>query len=575
MSVTRVPTPGRAHLWGLRTLEANRRVDPAATRHLTATGEPSSGLPREPWALAFTDLDGSVAAVASPAFAGGLFWAHDGAGLLLCDNVRELVDALAPNVSLDPEFVRGFAMIPRDTPGTRTAFREIGRIEPGTTARWAATASLVVGRPSTVEWCGPQAWPEPDLEGPGTLEKYRTAFDASVDELLTAGPIYTQMSGGLDSTFVAASLVRHATVDNPVHALCHSPSPEAQLRSVRTWDPDDYPVAKAMADAYPGRLVLHRLRFQPDDHPLDAAANAAATRGVPTFNPGNQIWLDRAAQIAAEGGAQQLFSGANGNPAFSYDHDYAPAYYLRDGHPVKAWSSLRREASRDQRSMGTTARAALKAILDAGVTPDGRTRVTGLGRRLASAPMGRTRSLDSHMDYLSLVGLGHLATPNPKPMNRARYLNWLAGRGPLRTAGMFSGSAVPTVDPFTTRTLLDVAAAITPLEWSRGPGPRGYARLLGAGRVPDPIRLRTRRGGQAWDQWYLIRNDRDRYYDEVVALAATPILGGWVDTAVLRAQLDQWPWGEVHGPAHLSLLAMGRILSLGGFVRAASQWCRS
>ena len=139
---------------------------------------------------------------------------------------------------------------------------------------------------------------------------------------------------------------------------------------------------------------------------------------------------------------------------------------------------------------------------------------------------------------------------------------------------MFSGSPVPVVDAFTTQAILDLAAAMTPLEWSRGPGSRGYARLLGAGRVPDSIRLRTRRGGQSWDEWFIIRNDRDRYYDEVAALAGTPILGGWVDDAALRAQLDSWPWGEVHGPDRLPVLAMGRILTLAALVRAASEWVR-
>ena len=122
-------------------------------------------------------------------------------------------------------------------------------------------------------------------------------------------------------------------------------------------------------------------------------------------------------------------------------------------------------------------------------------------------------------------------------------------------------------DPFLSRGILDLAASITPREWARGPQPRGYARLLGAGRVPDEIRLRTRRGGQSWDHWYLIRDQRARYYDEVASLPNTPILGGWVDDVALRRILDSWPWGQVNGPSQISAIAMDRILSLATFVR--------
>ncbi len=73
-------------------------------------------------------------------------------------------------------------------------------------------------------------------------------------------------------------------------------------------------------------------------------------------------------------------------------------------------------------------------------------------------------------------------------------------------------------------------------------------------------------------RWYLIRNDRDRYFDEVHALATTPILGGWVDHTALRTILTNWPWGQVHGPDRMSVIAMNRILSLAAFVRTATDW---
>lgn len=561
------------HLWGLTaTGHPGFPVDDFAA--LPVTGRPSVRAGTlEPWAVVVSTHE-CVAASASPSFTGGLFWGRSGSGLVFADNVRDLVEHPVDQVALDADFVRRFAVLDRDMAATRTAFTGIGRIAPGTTAMWdtqppswESHATVPAwGEPHrTVVWCGPASWPEPYLHGPATPQEYLAAFDASIDTLVDDGPLVVLMSGGLDSTFVAASLARHATPDRPVHALCHSPDPGADLRAQGNWDPDDYPVATAMQDAYPGRIVVHQVHAPPGASPLDAAAQAAGTRGVPTLNPGNQVWITHAQELAVEAGAARLFSGTNGNPAYSATHDYATGYYVRRGAPGEAWRSLLAEQQRlpDAKHLRTRAAKPLIGAIRAHL-PE------AAGRRLH-----RSAARDQP-DYRTLVGLGHTGPgpgPTPSPFTRDRYLAWLTGHGPYSAAAMFAGSRVPTVDPFTTRRMLDTAAAITPLEWLRGPGrSRTYARLLAAGRVPDAIRLRSRRGGQAWDEWYLIRNDRDRYFDEVQALATTPILGGWVDHTALADILATWPWGHVHGPNRMSVLAMNRILSLAGFVRTATGW---
>jgi hypothetical protein len=556
------------HLWGLGDSDlAGFPGDGFGS--LLVTGRPSARAARlEPWA-AVVSSTGGVAASVSPSFTGGLFWSVADAGLVFADNVRDLVRRCGNQVALDADFMRGFAVLDRDMAATRTAFTGINRILPGTTVIWnhqpseSAPPAGWAERHRTVVWCGPAAWPEPSLHGPATPQAYLDAFDASVDTLVDDGPLVVLMSGGLDSTFLAASLVRHATPDRPVHALCHSPHPDADLSAQGRWDPDDYPVAKAMQDAYPGRIIVHQIHSPSGARPLDAAAQMASSRGVPTLNPGNQVWMTHANELAADVGATRLFHGANGNPAYSATHDYATWYYLRHGQLGKAWRSLQREDQRLPQATDLRARAArpLKGALRSHLS------------ETASRRMFRTAA-QAPSDYRSLVGLGHTGPSQAAtPLTRAGYLEWLTGHGPYSAAGMFAGSLVPAVDPFTTGRMLDTAAAITPLEWLRGPGSsRSYARLLAAGRVPDTIRLRTRRGGQAWDEWYLIRNDRDRYFDEVHALATTPILGGWVDHTALRTILTNWPWGQVHGPDRMSVIAMNRILSLAAFVRTATDW---
>jgi hypothetical protein len=137
-----------------------------------------------------------------------------------------------------------------------------------------------------------------------------------------------------------------------------------------------------------------------------------------------------------------------------------------------------------------------------------------------------------------------------------------------------TGPGALPVDPFCDAQVLALAAAITPVEWCRGPYPRGYARLLGEGRVPDAIRLRTRRGGQSWDGWFLIRNRRERYLDEIDALASNSLLGPVVDLPFLKRKLEAGPWGRIQGPGGGEVNGIDRLLSLAGFVRRTEERLR-
>ncbi|MFZ8997757.1 MAG: hypothetical protein ACO3D0_05230 [Ilumatobacteraceae bacterium] len=91
--------------------------------------------------------------------------------------------------------------------------------------------------------------------------------------------------------------------------------------------------------------------------------------------------------------------------------------------------------------------------------------------------------------------------------------------------------------------------------------------------MPDDVRLRTRRGGQSWDHWFVIRHQRERYLDEVRSIPATPIVSDLVDGVVLgqiEAEVSSWPWGEP-GPAPRTLLRIERWLALAAFVRSTSE----
>ena len=536
-----------AHFWGIATGALSSGDHQAVVEALRAHNDPATA-PDLPWAALVVRPDGTVAASASTGFIGGLFWAWESSRrdrLLVAAAPGSIVRARTEPTHLSSAFVRAYVLLFPAPPATTTPYLEVNRIRPGTTAVWTAGHA----EPRTIEWCGPSAWPTPHVEGPGTQERYLATFDATVDALVAEGePLVATLSGGLDSSFTVASLVRHATPHSPVHAMCHSPHSAAKLQPIGNWDADDFTVAQAMERMYPGRVVVKRV-VRPDDvFPLDVAESGAAAGWLPVFNAANQQWVSQISQYAASLGATRLFGGGAGNSSFSYGHDYAVRHYLRHASLPGLWGLV----DPDGPSRLPTRQAVRSRLVDP---------VLAYGR------VWFPKRGQNEPNYRELLGLGHEPPQRPRPMSRATYLTWLAQDSVLGEALAFPLFPAALADPYLSRAILDLAATMTPREWSRGPQPRGYARLLGEGRVPDEIRLRTRRGGQSWDHWYLIRNHRDRYYDEVASLPNTPILGGWVDHDVLRRTLDEWPWGEVQGPSQLSVIAMDRILSLATFVR--------
>ncbi len=457
-----------------------------------------------PWmAVARFGSDG-LAAAASMMLPSGLFWTVSDDDLVVASDPQAATSAPV----IDPQYIHDYLAL-RAAPHT-TPFVGVHRANSGATLTWNSPRT----GPATHVWCGPSAWSQPTLDGPAAVRTYVETFDAVVSELARrSGPAVATVSGGLDSTFVAASLARGAA--STVRGLTYAPLSAAMLGG----DADESGLALLMADAYPERLSIELVDNADEVRPLVAAAEISRRAGVPTFTPANQPWLTRMRDIAAGEGSSMWFVGSNGNAAFSYHHPYAADYYVR--------------------------RARLDGV--AKLTADGglRTRVLGPLRR----------------QYL---GKSVDAAPS---MDRARYLKWLARSvtGLPAAGNPAAMEGVLMADPFSSRAVIEVAASITPAEWAHGSVGRGFARRASAGRVPDAIRLRTGRGLQGRDAWYVIRHDKEDYLDRIAAVSAVAGLEG-VDSRAMSAQVAAWPWGEIEGPPWLDQVAVDRVLGVAEFV---------
>jgi len=476
----------------------------ALVQALDAGGDP--GGPDAPWLAVARHGRHGLAAAASTMLPSGVFWSSSDGTLVVASDPRS---AAPEGARLDAGYVRSWAAGATDPEAS--PYVGVSRLRAGETAVWEAPDA----RPRLRQWCGPDAWPTPSLTGPQALRRYREVFDAVVDDLAgRAGRVVTTCSGGLDSTFMAAAFAARVDVD-PVLALTYAPVPGAVIDLGPGMDADESGLARLLEAEYPGRISVEAVVNTAGVRPLDAAAAAGRLAGVPTFNPANQVWLSAMRDRAAQEGARLLFVGTNGNAAFSYDHGYA----VRDG--------LRRGQWRDIAAMARSAGGGLS------------------------------------MSLLRSRVLRPLRHPQ---MTRADYLTWLARRatGLPAASNPAALGGVLLADPFSSRAVLECAAAITPAEWRMGGTGRAFARRAGEGRVPDAIRLRTRRGQQGRDAWHAVRFDRDDYLARIDALPGVPGLED-VDAAALRDRVDAWAWGSAEPPPWSEQVEADRLLSLAQF----------
>jgi hypothetical protein len=349
--------------------------------------------------------------------------------------------------------------------------------------------------------------------------------------------------------------------DRPVHAFTHAPHPDADLSASKWFDPDELHLAMLMQSRFTKNLRVIPIVNEDRVNPLDAARVVAQRAWAPAVNPENEVWLGLIDARAADLGARAVFIGERGNFSFSYQPEGDLSDHLR----TMASANPRRRAT------DVSLNDALRALY---LRP-----AQVAARRAAKSFLG---ALGMHRNYRQAghaavlgVDLGNPAT-GQYVGQRLNYLRALADQETsLSIISSPAARLVPSVDPFTHPEVLRLAASLTSAEWTRGPYPRGFARRVGEGLVPDEIRLRATRGGQASDTWFIIKDLRDRYVDEASLLHTTPALSDWLDAAGIRRRVEEWPWGQVEGPDKIEMHAVHLVLTLADFIRSTQERLRT
>jgi asparagine synthase (glutamine-hydrolysing) len=395
------------------------------------------------------------------------------------------------------------------------------------------------------------------------LDCFRERFDHAVRvRLRTRGSVGAQLSGGLDSSAVAATAARLLGAEGrELTCFTAVPRPDFQSLASTTHFDNEGPAAAEVAALYPN--IRHVLVESSATSFLDILDHINNLYDHPCIGPSNEVWSNAIMAQSRENGITLLLNGSCGNSTFSYEGLPTLSTWFRSGE----WGTLARLAwqIRNARS------ASVRLMVRHAVWP--------------SLPFWLRRVTDPHIRGFSL----DYSPLHPEIMERLD-LQPIAlhdlfrvtpddGRGILRTL-LESGDMGPTNiapqggwqldwrDPTYDRRVIEFCLTVPMEEFLRGGQLRSLARRAMVGRLPSSTLSRTKRGMQSAD-WYLnLKAVRRRMAVEVERLRSSPLASRMLDLKRMSLLIENWPSNgferdDVRCSHHIALtrgFSVGRFL---------------
>lgn len=347
------------------------------------------------------------------------------------------------------------------------------------------------------------------------------------------------ISGGLDSQAVASFALEAGYA---VHGYTSVPEPGWDRRDRKNRFGDEQQHVEAFAAMHPGFtphwVTADGLGF---DHKLQAIFMAGS---VAPRNSANLHWIHEVSAQAKADGCDIVLNAGLGNATFSFDGRGAIPSWLKSGDFGRLVREVR--AARTARSgfWRTFFREAIMPLL-----PE------ALWHPIAN----RGGTIDDPIDSWSPINPDWADTMRVRERAMDMGFNTsfrkLASTSDMRRAIMTGASNegadlelafelihnIPRRDALRYRPLIEFCAGIPDDQYLRNGEARWLARRLLKGRVPEMVRLETRRGDQAAD-WHLrMSRDRNTLLSEIEQLEGDPIMAQRLNLAALKATLQNWP----------------------------------
>ncbi len=370
------------------------------------------------------------------------------------------------------------------------------------------------------------------------------------DHLRSAAPVGVMMSGGFDSTSIAAAAApllkrqekRLATFTQVPRAGFDGPIIEARYA-------DETVFVQAMAQRY-DNLDLNLVRtdgrvFWNDlDHFFDAAE-------IPFRNASNRVWYEEILRQARQQGVRVLLTGGLGNATISWNGSGLVSQLLRQ----MKWPRALREAGALARQ--GNARSPAHALISQGILP-----LLPPALSLAIKRIGRQdapASSHAHWRAYSAINPEFAATHRVDERLRAQGSLFRAGAAPdtraLRCDALTGASGfgdgigtgyralfgVDLRDPTGDVRIVEFCLALPEEQYLRDGQSRWLIRRAMADRLPRLILENRKRGLQAADWFERLSGAQAQILDELARLETSELARHVLDLPRLRRLAEQMP----------------------------------
>jgi len=316
----------------------------------------------------------------------------------------------------------------------------------------------------------------------------RILFDSAVASRLRArGGVVATLSGGLGSALVAVTAASQLAASGKVlEALTAVPREDA------AW-------ATAAADFQPN--IRQRLVSTGDTTPLDILPLAHQLAHTPVYNPANLVWTWQMSARAAHNRVRVILCAEHGNQSIGYAGDLCDAHFIR----------LRRLAGAAQQSWD-------------------RVRCLGTGLQ------GMHTHARTGTPGLQIVS--NASDREPSASERERFARAMLTPRTTTRVDFMARFGVEWLDPTADRKLLERLLTFPLHVFRVGNRPRGLARELGRGRVPENVRLRRARVMQSADLTAWVAQRAGDYRRAFQGLRDSDVCAEFLDLSSLGTLLE-------------------------------------
>jgi len=515
------------------------------------------------FAFAWWDAPSRRLVLAVDASGGRAIFAHDD-GKRLCFATRPMAVLAFPDMARQvDDAAMAHLLLGRPIPTGATPFREVFRLPPAGLLLWQDGAHTI------------RRYWQPD---PGHRITYRDPRDyvhaarelldqVTAASLRAIGPVACQLSGGLDSSAVAATAARLHHPET-LHTLTSYPDPDAPMPQERPRGfYNEMSLARATAALYPN-IEAHYLASGSISVGEEDPNRLFRELGVPVRNFTNLgAWEPLYAQARALG-ASVMLVGTAGNCTLSWKSEALLADLAASGRFLALAGQLRGLKRHGFGVWRQTRGNLLKYLAPPGLRAVLR-QVRGTDdnwRERAVASDALAGSVDAATITDSVLvdtGRGDRDRRLRLAFLEKHWSNsqWMAGQSYVTGCDLR--------DPLGDRRLVEFCLALPDEIWQQGGQPRSFARAVLRDRLPPEVADNQKRGYQNGDWFHRLTLLRPTFLAELERLEASPAVRRMIDLPRIRAIAENWPADADAAMARDAemLDIFGRGIHYGRFIR--------